>query len=76
MFLASSLALVLRRLVPGRQVWLALAAVPFLSSAFDYLENVCAWLALAAYPSPAATDSLLGVASMAKVATSWAAGAS
>lgn len=73
-FLASSSALVLRRLVPTRRAWLALAAIPFLASAFDYLENACAWLALAAYPSPAATDSLLGLASVAKAATSWAAG--
>lgn len=74
LFLASSLALVLRGLAPGRPALLTLAALPFLASGFDYLENACAWLALAAYPSTARTDGLLVLASDAKTATSWAAG--
>jgi hypothetical protein len=74
-FLASSLALVLRHLAPGRPRLLALAAIPFVASGFDYLENVCAWSALAAFPSPAVTDGLLGMASVAKTTTSWVAGA-
>ncbi len=73
-FLASSLALSLRTLAPGRQGLLALAAVPFLAAAFDYAENACAWLALAAYPGPGPLDSLLGLASAGKSATSWFAG--
>jgi hypothetical protein len=74
LFLASSIALVLRLLAPDRPRLLALAALPFLASAFDYTENVLAWRALAAFPSPAATDGLLGIASAAKSATSWVAG--
>lgn len=74
LFLASSLAMVLRRLAPARPGLLALAALPFVASGFDYLENLCAWLALSAYPSPAPTDALLVLASDAKVVTSWLAG--
>lgn len=76
LFMASSLSMVLGRLVPGRPaiaatgVWLALAG-----SAFDYLENVFAWRALAAFPEPAATNGLLGVASAAKSVSFWLAGA-
>ena len=73
-FLASSLALVLRLLAPDRPGLLGLAAVPFVASAFDYLENACAWLALAAWPQPGAADGLLGHFSTAKTATSWVAG--
>jgi len=73
-FLASSLSLAIRRLSPrsGRSLWLS--ALPLAAMAFDYLENVLAWLALASYPDPIATTHLLGVASAAKTATSWAAG--
>ena len=74
LFLASSLALVLRHLAPARPRLLALAALPLLASAFDYAENLLAWLSLAAFPEPAATDGLLGIASAAKSATSWLAG--
>ena len=74
MFMATSLALVLADLAPTRRSLLALAGLPFVASAFDYLENLFAWLALAAFPDPAATSSLLGLASAAKTLTSWAAG--
>jgi hypothetical protein len=73
-FTASSLALVISRLVPGRRSLLALAALPLVASAFDYLENACAWMALAAFPDAAPTNSLLGLASAAKTTTSWVAG--
>ncbi len=73
-FLASSLSLAIRRLSPrpGRVLWLV--ALPLAGAAFDYLENALAWLALTSYPDPTATNHLLGVASAAKTATSWAAG--
>ncbi len=74
LFLASSLAIVLRRLAPGRPGLVAWAALPLAASAFDYLENACAWLALAAYPSAAPADGLLVLASDAKTITSWLAG--
>ena len=74
LFLATSMALVLVHLAPGRRSLLALAALPLVGSAFDYLENVFAWVALAAFPEPSATDSLLGLASAAKTATFWVAG--
>jgi hypothetical protein len=74
-FLASSLAVALRLAVPSRPRLVALAAVPFLASAFDYSENACAWLALAAWPRPGVGDGLLGVFSATKTATSWGAGA-
>lgn len=73
-FLASSLSLAIKRLSsrPGRTLWLA--ALPLAAMAFDYLENILAWLALTSYPDPDATTNLLGVASAAKTTTSWAAG--
>ena len=74
LFMASSLAMVISRLAPRRRSLLALAVLPLVASAFDYVENACAWLALAAYPDSAATNSLLGLASAAKSATSWVAG--
>ena len=73
-FLASSLAMVLSRLLPDRPGVLALALLPFLASAFDYTENVFAWRALMAFPGATTTDGLLGLASAAKTFTSWAAG--
>ncbi len=72
LFLASCLALGLRLLAPHRANLAALAALPLLASAFDYVENACAWLALAAYPGRGPTDGLLGLASAAKSGTSWA----
>ena len=65
--------MVLSRLFrPGSPV-IALAALPLLGSAFDYLENVAAWTALMAFPGPAETaTNLLGVSSMAKQTVSWA----
>ena len=75
MFMATSMALVLVRLAPGRHALLALAVLPLLGSAFDYLENACAWLALAAFPGQAPTSSLLGLASAAKNLTFWTSGA-
>lgn len=74
LFIASSLALVISHLAPRRPALLALAALPLVASAFDYVENACAWLALASYPEAAASNSVLGLASAAKTATSWAAG--
>ncbi|MCB1272078.1 MAG: hypothetical protein M9942_09440 [Microthrixaceae bacterium] len=41
---------------------------------FDYLENVFAWRALAAFPEPATTNGLLGLASAAKNVSFWLAG--
>lgn len=73
-FLASSMSLAIRRLPlpPGRA--LRLVALPLVGAAFDYVENVLAWLALTSYPDPIVTNHLLGVASAAKTSTSWAAG--
>ncbi len=72
LFLASSLALVIGRLSPrgSNAVWLA--SIPLVASSFDYVENISAWFALARYPDSAPTDVLLGYASAAKTATSWA----
>ena len=74
LFMASSLALVLTRLLPRHPGAVALAVLPLIAAAFDYVENVLAWLALAAYPEPAPTDGLLGLASAAKTTISWIAG--
>lgn len=74
MFMATSMALVLSRLAPRRPVLLCVAVLPLIGSAFDYLENLCAWLALAAYPNPIPTNSVLGFASAAKNLTFWACG--
>jgi len=73
-FLASALALVLRLLAPGRRGLVGIAALPFVAAGFDYLENVCAWLALSAWPEPGVADGLLGLFSAAKTVTSWVAG--
>ena len=74
LFLASSLALVIGRLSPrgSNAVWLA--SIPLVASSFDYVENIFAWFALARYPDSAPTDAVLGYASAAKTATSWASG--
>lgn len=73
-FMASSLSLALRRLSPRRSGILWLGALPLAGSAFDYVENAFAWLALTSYPDPIATSNLLGLASAAKTTTSWAGG--
>jgi hypothetical protein len=73
-FLASSLALALRLLLPSRPGAVILAAVAFLPSAFDYCENACAWLGLAAWPQPRFADALLGLFSASKTTMSWLAG--
>lgn len=75
LFMAASMALVLARLQTRNQRLLALAALPLLGSAFDYLENLCAWLALAAFPGQPPTSHLLGLASAAKNLTFWVSGA-
>jgi len=75
LFMATSMALVVSRLAPRRPALLCVALLPLIGSAFDYLENLCAWLALAAYPNPIPTNSVLGLASAAKNLTFWACGA-
>jgi hypothetical protein len=75
LFMATSIALVVSRLAPAHRPLLALAALPLVASAFDYLENLCAWLALAAFPDQSPASLLLGPASAAKNLTSWASGA-
>lgn len=74
LFLASSLAVVIGRLSPRRSNAVWLASIPLVASLFDYLENIFAWFALARYPDSAPTDAVLGYASAAKTATSWASG--
>lgn len=73
-FMASSLALAVSRLAPQRPTLLGLAALPLIASGFDYVENLFAWVALRTFPEPAATNSLLGIASAAKTTVSWLAG--
>lgn len=53
-------------------VWLA--SIPLVATSFDYLENIFAWFALLRYPESAPTDAVLGYASAAKTAMSWASG--
>ncbi len=74
LFMASALALALEHLFPQRPALIGLAAIALAGSGFDYLENLFAWRALAAYPDPVATNSLLGLASAAKTASFWIAG--
>ena len=74
LFMASSLALALRRLLPRRPSVVGLAAVPLIAGGFDYLENLFAWSALAAFPEPAPTNALLGLASAVKTTLFWFAG--
>jgi hypothetical protein len=76
LFLATSLAVALRRLGVGGRFALAAMTLPMLGAAFDYLENVFAWRALAAFPEPTGTDGLLGLATAAKTTTFWFAGLS
>lgn len=74
LFLASSFALVIGRLAPRASKAIWLASIPLVASAFDYLENIFAWSALARYPGSAPTDVVLGYASAAKTVTSWISG--
>jgi hypothetical protein len=74
LFLASSLAVAIGRVSPPGSTAVWLASIPLVASSFDYAENIFAWFALARYPHPAPTDALLGYASAAKTATSWASG--
>lgn len=74
LFLASSLALTLERLFPRHPRMRGLAAIALLGTGLDYVENLFAWRAIAAYPGRAATNGLLGVASAAKTTTLWLAG--
>ncbi len=71
-FLASALASVLSR-VGRRGAAVALAALPLLASAFDYLENLAAWILLARSPEPLPwIGRVLGSASAAKQSLMWA----
>jgi hypothetical protein len=74
LFLTTSLAVALRRLGSRGPVVVGLAMLPMLGTAFDYLENVFAWRALAAFPEPSGTDGLLGLATAVKTTTFWLAG--
>ncbi|MFK8026287.1 MAG: hypothetical protein AB8G26_20190 [Ilumatobacter sp.] len=74
LFFASALARTWKHLDPRRPFRRLLVAIPLAGAAFDYLENVAVWQALAAYPSQSATDELLGIASVMKTATFWVAG--
>lgn len=73
-FSIGALTALAARLRPsGRWGWVW--ALPALSSAFDYLENVAAWVALVRFPAAGELDALLGVASALKQVLGWAAGA-
>jgi len=72
LFLASSLAVVIGRVSRRGSNAVSLASIPLLASSFDYVENAFAWVALARYPASGPTDALLGYASAAKTASSWA----
>ena len=73
-FTTSALGLILRHLFPRREQLIGLAAIALIGSAFDYVENLFAWLALASYPDVGASGTMLGLASAAKTVTSWTAG--
>jgi hypothetical protein len=74
LFMASSLAIAFGRVAPGRSALVGMAVVPLVGSGFDYLENLFAWRALAAFPDAASTNAVLGLASTAKTVTFWVAG--
>jgi len=76
LFLASALTYSLPKLQRGRDQSLrVLAVVPLLAAAFDYLENLGAWVVLARYPDqPTWAASLFSIASPAKQALNWTAG--
>jgi hypothetical protein len=73
LFLASALAMTLTRIGgPGSRI-VALAVLPLIGGAFDYVENAASWVALVSFPLAATPGhALLGVASAAKQAASWA----
>ena len=75
LFMASSLAIIFRRLFADHQRAVIVAVIPLIGAGFDYVENIFAWSALQAFPDPAATNPLLGMASAAKTTTFWIAGA-
>ncbi len=75
LFMASSLALVLRRLFPHRLELIGLSAIALVGSGFDYAENALAWVAWATFPDPASSSFLLGPASAGKNLAFWIAGA-
>ena len=72
--LATALALLVPRALRGASPrWRALAVVPLVGAAFDYVENLAAWTLLVRYPEPAAWAArVLGTASAAKQVTMWA----
>jgi hypothetical protein len=74
LFMASSLALALARIGVQRASLRALPAIALVGSGFDYIENLLAWRALDAFPSPVMSTHLLGVVSAAKTVTFWIAG--
>jgi lysylphosphatidylglycerol synthetase-like protein (DUF2156 family) len=74
LFMASALALTLKRLFPPRPNVVALASVALVGGALDYLENVLAWIALTTYPDRTISNSLLGLASAGKTIAFWTAG--
>jgi len=74
LFLASSMMLTFSKISVNNRVVVALATLPLVGSAFDYLENSFAWIALANYPSETPTNALLGWASAAKTTTFWVSG--
>ena len=75
--LAAALALLVPRALPAASPrWRALAVVPLVGAAFDYLENLAAWTLLVRYPEPAVWAArVLGTASAAKQVTMWASAA-
>ncbi len=74
-FMASALALALRRRTVFGRPAAMLAALPLIGAGFDYVENVAAWVLLATFPSEGAVAaSLMGMASAAKQALNWTAG--
>lgn len=76
LFFASALVIVASRAFADRPRFAWLAALPMLGAGFDYIENVLAWRALAAFPDSASSNALLGFASAAKTSSFWLAGIS
>ena len=73
-FLASALALTLRRSSLNGRTPSCWPPSPWPVAHLDYLENAFAWIALTTYPDPTISNSLLGFASAAKTSVFWAAG--
>lgn len=72
-FTIGALSALAARVAPsGRWSWVWV--FPALSSAFDYVENIAAWVALARFPAAGELDGLLGVASAVKQGLGWAGG--